>query len=73
MWDRLADNFPNAAKSTNVPSTKTTHPPPASHNTTLKKHTLSAPSNDGTLIDIIFVDIMTYDKIQVKPFINEKL
>jgi hypothetical protein len=27
-----------------VPSTKTTHPPSASHNTSLKKHTLSAPA-----------------------------
>jgi hypothetical protein len=44
MWDRLAGNSPNATKSTNVPSTTTTHPPPVSHNTYSKKHTLSALS-----------------------------
>jgi hypothetical protein len=27
-------------------------------------------NNNGKLIDNIFVDIMIYDKIQVKPFIN---
>jgi hypothetical protein len=27
-------------------------------------------NNNGTFIDTIFVDTMTYDKIQVKPFIN---
>jgi hypothetical protein len=27
-------------------------------------------NNNGTLIDTIFVDIMIYDKIQVKPFVN---
>jgi len=27
-------------------------------------------NNNGTLTDSIFADIMIYDKIQVKPFIN---
>jgi len=27
-------------------------------------------NNNGTLTDTIFVDIMIYDEIQVKPFIN---